>query len=644
MKKYFLAFCLWSNGIWVLAQTKQPILFTVEKSPTFADEFIYLFKKNHSNKQDFTEAKVNEYLDLFVNFKLKITEAHKRGYDTTAKFTKELKTYGDELKKPYRAEKDLVDQLTKEAYDHLTQEVKASHILIGLKPDAAPEDTLKAFNKISEIKKRISNGEDFEKLARELSEDPSAKYNGGNLGYFTAMQMVYPFEEAAYKTKIGEISPIVHSRFGYHLIKVLDKTNSRGEVEVSHILLRAIKGNETKNKNQIFEIYDQLKNGRSWDDLCKEFSEDTNTKNAGGRLRPFGVGALASVPEFEATAFALQKPGEISDPFQSNIGWHIIRLEKKIPVPPYHEVEAALRKRVARDERLKISEQAAAAKRKEDLGFKENTVNKNKVVSLADSSLLKGQWKFKGTDELKKSTLVSVGSKNFVIGDFTNWVEKKQSHSNLSPSNYMNQLFNSFSDEKIEVAEEEKITKENPDFHHLMTEYREGILLFEIMEKEIWNRASEDSIGQKKFYNENLDKYKAGPRVEARIFSTTDKSFLDEIKKRIAKGDTLTTVELKKFKSVQHFRNYEKGESKVIDKINWVPGLQETELDGTYYLVEVSRLVEAGTKKFMETRAQVISGYQDSLEKSWVTSLKKKYPIKMNNKGKNAVMEELLKK
>lgn len=644
MKKYFLAFCLWSNGIWVLAQTKQPILFTVEKSPTFADEFIYLFRKNHSNKQDFTEAKVNEYLDLFVNFKLKITEAHKRGYDTTAKFTKELKTYGDELKKPYRAEKDLVDQLTKEAYDHLTQEVKASHILIGLKPDAAPEDTLKAFNKISEIKKRISNGEDFEKLARELSEDPSAKYNGGNLGYFTAMQMVYPFEEAAYKTKIGEISPIVHSRFGYHLIKVLDKTNSRGEVEVSHILLRAIKGNETKNKNQIFEIYDQLKNGRSWDDLCKEFSEDTNTKNAGGRLRPFGVGALASVPEFEATAFALQKPGEISDPFQSNIGWHIIRLEKKIPVPPYHEVEAALRKRVARDERLKISEQAAAAKRKEDLGFKENTVNKNKVVSLADSSLLKGQWKFKGTDELKKSTLVSVGSKNFVIGDFTNWVEKKQSHSNLSPSNYMNQLFNSFSDEKIEVAEEEKITKENPDFHHLMTEYREGILLFEIMEKEIWNRASEDSIGQKKFYNENLDKYKAGPRVEARIFSTTDKSFLDEIKKRIAKGDTLTTVELKKFKSVQHFRNYEKGESKVIDKINWVPGLQETELEGTYYLVEVSRLVEAGTKKFMETRAQVISGYQDSLEKSWVTSLKKKYPIKMNNKGKNAVMEELLKK
>ncbi len=644
MKKCFLALGLLLNGIWALAQSKPTVLFTVEKNPTYTNEFVYLFKKNHSNTQDFTEAKVNEYLDLFTNFKLKITEAHHRGYDTTAKFSKELKTYGDELKKPYRAEKDLLDKLTKEAYDHLTQEVKASHILIQLKPDATPDDTLKAFNKITDIKKRILGGEDFEKLARELSEDPSAKLNGGSLGYFTALQMVYPFEEAAYKTKVGEFSPVIRTRFGYHLIKVLDKTSSRGEVEISHILLRAAKGSEAKVKDHIFEIYDQLKSGRSWDDLCKEFSDDTNTKNSGGRLRPFGVGALASVPEFEATAFAMQKPGDISDPFQSSIGWHIIRLEKKIPVPPYSEAEASLKKRVARDERLKISEQAAAIKRKADLGFGENASNKTKVIALADSSLMKGLWKFKGNDELKNGLLFSVGGKKITVGDFARWVEKKHVSNKLSPSNYMNQLYNSFADEKISEAEEEKIVKENPDFQHLMSEYREGILLFEIMEREIWNRASDDSIGQKKFYNENLDKYKAGPRVEARIFSTTDKSFLNEMKKKIAKGDTLSAADMKKFKSVQNYRNYEKNESKVISKINWVPGLQETELDGTFYLVEVSKLVEAGTKKFNEARAQVISGYQDSLEKNWVTSLKKKYPVKVNSKGKNAVIQELLKK
>lgn len=642
MKKYFLIFsALLSVG--AFAQSNQRVLFTVDKNPTYTNEFIYLFKKNHSNKQDFTEAKVNEYLDLFVNFKLKITEARHRGYDTTAKFTKELKTYGDELKKPYRAEKDLLDKLTKEAYEHLKQEIKASHILIELKPNPTPEDTLKAFNKIIDLKKRISNGEDFEKLAREFSEDPSAKINGGNLGYFTAMQMVYPFEEAAYKTKVGELSPIVKTRFGYHVIKVLDKANSRGEVEVSHILLRAIKGNEAKIKNQIFEIYDQLKTGRSWDDLCKEFSEDSNTKNSGGRLRPFGVNAI-QVPEFEAAAFALQKPGDISDPFQSNIGWHIIRLEKKISVPPYSEVEAALKKRVARDERLKISELTAAAKRKSDLGFKENTANKNKILALADSSLLKGQWKFKGNDETKKSQLFAIGDKNLTIADFTRQIEGRKTSGILSPADYMNQLYNSFVDGKIDAAEEEKIVKENPDFQHLMTEYREGILLFEIMEKEIWNKASDDSLGQKKFYNENLDKYRAGLRVEARVFATTDKSFLDLMKEKITKRDTITAADLKKFKSVQNFRNYEKGESKVIDRITWVPGVQDTELDGTYYLVEVGRLVEAGTKKFSEARAQVISAYQDALEKNWVASLKKKYPVKVNSKGKSAVMQELLKK
>jgi len=369
MKKHFIIFLLALQFIGVSAQdnkkAKPPlVLFTIDGKPTHTNEFIYLYKKNHNNKsQDYTESKIDEYLNLFINFKLKITEAQKRGLDTTAKFTNELHTYREELKKPYRAEKDVLDKLTHETYDHLMQEVKASHILIQIKPDAAPEDTLDAFNKIIDIKKRIVAGEDFEKLARELSEDPSAKYNGGSLGYFTAMQMVYPFEEAAYQTKVGDISSIVRTRFGYHLIKVFDKKPSRGEVEVSHILMRSTKDNEVKVKNQIFEIYDQLKKGRNWDELCKQYSEDSNTKNAGGKLKPFGVGVLAAVPEFEATAFAIQTPGEVSDPFQSNIGWHIIRLEKKIPTPAYTEIESSLKKRVARDERMKISEEALAVKR-----------------------------------------------------------------------------------------------------------------------------------------------------------------------------------------------------------------------------------------------------------------------------------------
>lgn len=228
-----------------------------------------------------------------------------------------------------------------------------------------------AYQKLANIKSRIQAGEDFEKLARELSEDPSAKYNGGDLGYFTTLQMVYPFEDAAYNTPVGGLSPIIRTRFGYHLIKVIDRRPARGEVEVSHILLTGTP-DDAKVKSTAFTVYDQLKGGRNWEEVCKEYSQDSNTSESGGLLKPFGIGALASVPEFEAMAFALQKPGDISDPFQSSIGWHIIRLEKKIPLPPYSEMESSLKRRVSRDERLQLSKQSLIAKRKKQFLFVEN--------------------------------------------------------------------------------------------------------------------------------------------------------------------------------------------------------------------------------------------------------------------------------
>lgn len=621
-------------------------LFTVDGKVTAADEFTYLYKKNHNNskEKDFTTASVEEYLELLLNFKLKITEAHHQGLDTTAKFMKELKTYREELKKPYRAEKDVLDKLTREAYEHSTQEIKASHILIQLTPTSSAEDTLKAFKKISEIKTRVLAGEDFEKLARELSEDPSAKLNGGSLGYFTAMQMVYPFEKAAFETKTGELSRIIRTRFGYHLIKVEDRKPSRGEVEVSHILLRAANKDDSKVRNKIFEIYDQLKAGRSWEELCKENSEDANTKNNGGRLRQFGVGVFATVPEFESAAFALKNPGDISDPFQSQVGWHIIRLEKKIPVPPYAEIESSLKKKVARDERLKISEQIVADKRKKDFQLVENNEAKTKFFALADSNLIKGKWRFKGPADLKQATLFTINGKPTVGKDLMTWIFREQSTTSLAPKSYIEQLYKDLLEEKLSEAEDEKISNQNPDFKYLLKEYREGILLFEVMEKEVWNRASSDSVGQKKFYQSHLDKFKAGSRVEARFFATPERAFMDKVKKKIANGDTLTADDMKKFKSVQAFRNYEKGESKIIDKANWVPGLQEINIDNTFYLIEISRLVEPGTKTFSEARSQIISDYQAELEKEWVTSLRKKYPFKVNSKGKKSVMTELVKK
>jgi peptidyl-prolyl cis-trans isomerase SurA len=623
-----------------VSKSPTQVLFQVNKTPVNTDEFIYQYKKNHTKSDDFTEAKIDEYLDLLINFKLKIAEAKKRGLDTTAAFAKEFNTYKEELKKPYLAGGDDLDKLTREAYDRLTLEVQVAHILIMLKHEASPSDTLAAFNKISDLRKRAIAGESFEVLAREFSEDPSAKSNGGTLGFFTALQMVYPFEEAAYTTKQGEISPVFRTRFGYHFLKVLQQRASVGEVEVSHILLR---GNTPKTKNTIFEIYDQLKGGRSWDELCKEYSEDANSKNAGGRLRPFGVGALPSVPLFEQVAFSLKNPGDISDPFQTSVGWHIIRLEKKISLLSYYDMEPGLKRRVAKDERVSISKANSLQRRKSQWNFIENDSLKKAISAKADTTLTKGHWSFKKSPGEEAKILFSFGGHHFTLGDFLLFVSKNEKSTTMSPSAYWKQLYDRFVDEKLANLEEEKLWSENPDFRMLLNEYREGILLFEIMEKEVWNKASSDSLGQRKFFADHPEKFVGGDRIEARFFGTTDKASLEAIKSKIAAHDTLRDTDLKKFKTVTNWKLYSRKDSQITDGISWVTGLQETEVNGTYYLVEVNRLVPPGPKTFEESKAAVISDYQDWLEKQWINELKHKYPVKVNKKGKKAVITSLVK-
>lgn len=627
------------------SKSDQPaVLFTIDNTPYYTDEFVYLYKKNYAGKQEeFTDQKILDYLNLFVNFKLKVTEAKHRGMDTTAAFVKEFKSYRDELRKPYSAEPDELDRLTKEAYDHLTSELKVSHILIQVRPDAAAADTLMAFNKIMTLRSRALNGEDFGKLADEFSEDPGAKATHGDLGYFTGFQFVYPFEKVAYQTQVGEISGVVRTRFGYHLIKVLDRQPARGEVEVSHIYQNTRNGNAAKARNKIFEAADQLKAGRNWDEVCLEFSEDGATKNTGGRLKPFGVrGMVADVPEFERVAFALQQPGDISDPFQSALGWHIVRLEKKIPIPSYKEMEVSLKRRVARDERLQISKAAALEKRKKEFAFAETGL-KPGVMQLADSNLVKGKWKVSGARGIEDKNLFTISGKPTAVGEFIHFIQANQSPSSLAPAAYMEQLYNAFVDEKLAEQQDSLLAKKHPEFARLLNEYSEGILLFSIMESEVWNKASEDTTGQRKFYEQNKARYKAGDRVEARIFSTPDKTFFEEVKSKVTRGDTLTVSDMKKFKSVQNFRPFERGENKIIDGMPWSIGLHEAETDGMYYLVEIRSLILPGNKTYQEARAQVISDYQDSLEKTWIDQLKISYPVKVSTKGRKQAIAELKK-
>jgi peptidyl-prolyl cis-trans isomerase SurA len=611
------------------------VLFSVDDQPVYTSEFLYLYNKNNKGKpEEKSEAKIREYLDLVIAFKLKVAEAHQRGIDTTKAFIHEFTTYRDELKKPYVASQDDLGRLVKEAYERMKEEVKASHILVKLSPDAAPKDTLEAWQKIMSIRDRAVQGEDFSALASQFSDDPSAKQNGGNLGYFTAMGMVYQFEDGAYKTKVGGISQPVRTRFGYHIIKVYDRRPA-SKVEVSHIFLA---GTDDKTKNKAFEVYDQLKGGRSWDEVCKQYSDDTNTKDRGGKLPAFGVGDFPAVPEFEETALSMQNPGDISDPFKSQVGWHIIRFEKRLPLPAFADAEPVLKRKVGRDERLQVTHAAQLAKRKAEYGFKENDDVRSRLQAKADTSLQKGHWNITAS---KNDVLFWISGSPVTAEEFIQYVKTYQRPSAVAPAAYFRQLYDQFTEVHLGDAEDAKLQSTNTEYRNLVREYKEGIMFFTMMEKEVWNKGSADTVGQRKYYEAHRKNYSAGDRVSARIYSSPDKGFMKEVLEKTRKGDTLSAAEAKKFKSVTTFRAYGKGENKIVDMIPWTIGIHEAEADGMYYLVEIERLLPPGTKSLQEAKASVISDYQEEIEKKWLESLRAKHKVTINKKAVKAVVQQL---
>lgn len=625
--------------------TKPLPLFTVKKSPVAADEFIYLFSKNHQKgKDEYTQQAIEEYLNLYINFKLKVREARSRGMDTTKVFRDEFESYKKELVKPYLPDTKIIDSLVLLTYNRLKEEVRASHILITVKPDASPADTLAAFNKVMDVKKRVQEGESFESLAPLYSDDPSAKTNNGDLGYFTALQMVYPFENGAYETKIGSVGGPYRTKFGYHLIKVVHRKPARGEVEVSHIMIRTDEKDEEKAKLQIFNIYDMLAAGAKWDEVCAQYSEDQSTKDKGGRLRPFGVGAMSSVPEFEKVAFALKNPGDISDPFQTNFGWHIVRLESKKPIGDYEGMKAQIRSGVLKDDRLQVSKDFVFTKFKKEFSYTENELVAKKVFDSADSTLLSGKWDGSKWAGMQKEVLFSLSKKNFTVQDFANYIKSTQKPATGKPFDAMKHHYDEFVNTSIMRLVEDKIGRENPDFAMLTNEYYEGILLFNIMEEEVWNKAAKDSLGQLNYYKANVNKYHADERVKGVLYASSHAGFRDTLKVLIESGDSVARAKFVKEADLKTESGvFEKGDRAILSQIEWAKGIYFCENNGMYYLAEIRETVPPGNKAFDECRAQVITDYQAELEKKWIAQLRQTYPIKVNEKGKKYVLDKLQK-
>lgn len=625
-------------------------LLNVAGQSVLADEFIYVYKKNNVNNDSaFTRGDIDDYMDLYIKFKLKVAEAKAKGMDTTAAFRKEFETYREQLKKPYLTENQVTERLIQEAYERYKTEVNASHILITVAEDAAPADTLKAYKEILDIRQKAMNGDNFEQLAKKYSDDPSAAQNGGNLGYFTSFQMVYPFESAAYNTEVGAVSEPVRTQFGYHLVKVLNKRPSMGSVEVSHIMIRVQpdKKDSIEARNKIFEIYDQAIGGVNWDDLARQFSDDINTRNTGGKLRPFKVGQMPY--SFQEAAFNLEGAGDISDPVMSPYGWHIIRLEEKLPLESFKEMEPQIKTRINRDSRAQLNKKFLISRLKSENGFEETDV-KNQLWAYADSSLAKGRWEHPEMSDISGKTLFTIGDKKYTTGDFFQYVKQNQKPNSYSPEVYMRLLYNNFSDDRIIAYEEDHLEDKYLDYRMLVKEYREGILLFELMEQEVWNKAVQDTTGLRGYYNKNQDKYKWEKRLKAKIYNSDNEAVLADIEEIINAGDSigLSKKELEnKYNSKTALTlqveegAFERGDHPLIDKVNWEPGIYKLASNGRFNLILVEEVLPPAPKELNEIRGLVISDYQNYLEKEWVQQLEDKYSITVNEGGLKYVYDQL---
>lgn len=681
-----------------------PVLMTVDGKPVTRSEFEAIYKKNNKDAA-VTKQALDEYLDLFINYKLKVRAAEELGMDTVGKFKTELEGYRKQLARPYLIDRNLNDNLIKEAYDRSTWEMRASHILVRVDENASPTDTAAGWKKINALRDRVVGGEDWATVANgpNGSDDPSAAKNGGDLGWFSALQMVYPFESAVYTTPVGQISKPIRTRFGYHLIKVTDKRPARGQVKVAHIMVRSTDQDSPEKRaaseKKIQEVAGRVKsNELSFADAALKYSDDETTNGKGGELPMFGTGKM--IEEFEDKAFALKNDGDMSEPFLTRFGWHIIkRLEYKAP-PTFDEAKSDLKAKISRDSRAEITRQKFLNDLKTSYHLKSDPKMIKALLPLVDTTIFKkgttladtlirkdvveGPITIKGqkfrrsiTGTITNGKLVNVRSKKnedikpqptdtVVVRDeqegwtydrakaakltkpvftmdgasysqqqFLDFLESKQKREAKVPlDKYLNERFNTYVDEQVLAFEDSQLEKKYPEFRMLMKEYRDGILLFELTDQKVWNKAVKDSTGLQTFYEGNKNNYLYPVRYDVDIYTCADQAAADwarSLHKKGKRGAQITDATNKKNTSAVIIASgVFTQEDQPIIKDAKVGGLTaNTTVDGKIMFADVKKEVPPSPKPLAEARGLVTAAYQDQLEKDWIKELRGKYEVKV---------------
>ncbi|MFK2820746.1 peptidylprolyl isomerase [Flavobacteriaceae sp. LMIT009] len=606
----------------------QDVLFTVDNRPVLAKEFIRVYNKNLDLVKDETQKDIDEYLKLFVNYKLKLAEARALGFHEKASYLRELQGYKKQLAKNYLTDHEVTDALVKEAYQRISSDVKAQHILFRIDPSVT--DTTAIYNKLKELKSRLKN-EDFSQLQEELHD--GSRVFVEDLGYFSGFKMVYEFENVAFITPANEVSDPFRTQFGFHIVKVLDKRESRGEITVGHIM---ISHNQTDSlidpESRVNEIYKLLQQGQEFESLAKQFSDDKSSAKKGGKLEPFKGGQLSS-QDFEDEAFALENVNDVSEPFPTEFGWHIAKLYNKKPVGSFEELEYELKNMVSKDSRSRLISESMQNRLRTQYQVSVAEGVEAYFTSILNEDFFNRRWKIPVGFERGRD-FAKIEDKQLRYGDFVAFLRSQQKATSRGKSfdQIVAEALDAFLNRQVLIYHEENLENVNEDYANILNEYREGLLLFDLMEDKIWNTVKNDTLGIKQYYNDNKNNYKWEPRVEAVVATSSDQKAIKSAKKLMSKGETAESIKEKLNADSQKviFTSglMNKDHQALPDGFEFKEGLSKIyQANNAFYIVKVAKVIPETDKTLDEARGQVISDYQVEVENKWVDSLRQKYEV-----------------
>jgi peptidyl-prolyl cis-trans isomerase SurA len=629
----------------------EKVLLTIGNEKVTANEFLSVYQKNNVDGEVLDKKSLEEYLELFINFKLKVKEAEALGLDTAAAFKNELKGYRDQLAKPYFVDEEVNAQLLQQAYNRKLKDVRVSHILVRVDKYASPEDTMVAYNKIMEIRNRIINGEDFNEVAAEVSEDPSARDmpaqgfqpprqgNRGDIGYFTVFDMVLPFEDAAYTMVEGEISQPVRTEFGYHLLLLESIRPALGSVQVAHLFLKmpdnATAADSANLAMRADSIYKALKKGAPWEEMVKEYSDDKSSSENGGKLPWFGSNRM--VPSFIDGIRSISDTGQISKPVLTSYGWHIIKLVDKKPVGSFDDEKADLKQSLSKDKRSNKSKESIIRRIKQEDNYQPNHKALEEFNAVVDSSVYKRKWEADQAAGMNK-TLFTLGNQKYNQQEFAEYMAKHQTiNSKETIAYFIDKVYNEWVDEQAIAYEDVRLEEKHPEFKALVKEYRDGILLFDLTDKMVWSKAISDTTGLQNFYDKNKDNYMWGERLDASVVIADKRADAEKALELINNGmkpeelkDAL--VDEKPLDVMVVTKKFSKGDNEYVDKAGWKAGTSPvySGTAGNFGFVIANDIVAPENKSLSEARGLITADYQNYLEAQWIKDLRAKYPVVVN--------------